>query len=69
MCHRVRVLLSTEDEQNVKKLTGILIPVYATVMLVLVAAVAVTMTLQQGELIASNVTSVSARSNVTSTLS
>jgi|GEM_PF-690697 hypothetical protein len=61
MCHRVRVLLSTEDKQDVKKLTGILIPVYATVMLVLVATVAVTMTLQQGELIASNVTSVSAR--------
>ena len=61
MCHRVRVLLSTEDKQYVKKLTGILIPVYATVMLVLVATVAVTMTLQQGELIASNVTSVSAR--------
>jgi hypothetical protein len=61
MCHRVRVLLSTEDKQDVKKLTGILIPVYATVMLVLVATVAVTLTLQQGELIASNVTSVSAR--------
>jgi hypothetical protein len=61
MCHRVRVLLSTEDKQDVKKLTRILIPVYATVMLVLVATVAVTMTLQQGELIASNVTSVSAR--------
>ena len=61
MCHRVRVLLSTEDKQDAKKLTGILIPVYATVMLVLVATVAVTMTLQQGELIASNVTSVSAR--------
>jgi len=61
MGHRVRVLLSTEDKQDVKKLTGILIPVYATVMLVLVATVAVTMTLQQGELIASNVTSVSAR--------
>jgi len=61
MCHRVRVLLSNEDKQDVKKLTGILIPVYATVMLVLVATVAVTMTLQQGELIASNVTSVSAR--------
>ena len=61
MCHRVRVLLSTEDKQDVKKLTGILIPVYATVMLVLVATVAVTMTLQQGALIASNVTSVSAR--------
>ena len=61
MCHRVRVLLSTEDKQDVKKLTGIFIPVYATVMLVLVATVAVTMTLQQGELIASNVTSVSAR--------
>jgi hypothetical protein len=59
MCHRVRVLLSTEEKEDVKKLTGIMIPVYATIMLVLVAIVAVTM--QQEELIASNVTPITAR--------
>ena len=61
MCHRVRVLFSTEDKEDVKKLTGIMIPVYATVMLVLVAAIAVSMTSQQGEVIASSVTPVTAR--------
>jgi hypothetical protein len=59
MCHRVRVLLSTEEKEDVKKLTGIMIPVYATIMLGLVAIVAVTM--QQEELIASNVTPITAR--------
>lgn len=58
MCHRVRVLLSTEDKEDVKKLTGIIVPAYATIMLVLVAAIAVSMTSRQGELIASNVTPV-----------
>lgn len=61
MCHRVRVLLSTEDKEDVKKLTGIIVPVYATIMLVVVVAVAVSMTSQQGELIASNVIPVAAR--------
>ena len=61
MCHRVRVLLSTEDKKDVKKLTGIIIPVYATVMLILVAVVAVTVTSRQGELVASNVAPVSTR--------
>ena len=61
MCHRVRVLLSTEDKKGVKKLTGIIIPVYATVMLILVAVVAVTVTSRQGELVASNVAPVSTR--------
>ena len=61
MCHRVRVTLSTEDKEDVKKLTEIIVPVYATIMLVLVAAVAVSMTSRQGELIASNVTPVAAR--------
>jgi hypothetical protein len=59
MCHRVRVLLSTEEKEDVKKLTGIMVPVYATIMLVLVAVVAVTM--QQKELTASNVTPITAR--------
>jgi hypothetical protein len=59
MCHRVRVLLSTEEKEDVKKLTGIMVPVYATIMLLLIAIVAVTM--QQEELIASSVTSITAR--------
>ena len=61
MCHRVRVLLSTEDKQDVKKLTGIIVPAYATILLILIAAVAVSMTSQQGELVASHVTPVAAR--------
>ena len=59
MCHRVRVLLSTEEKEDVKKLTGIMVPVYATIMLVLVAIVAVTV--QQDGLIASSATSITAR--------
>ena len=61
MCHRVHVLLSTEDKKDVKKLTGIIIPVYATVMLILAAVVAVTVNSRQGELVASNVVPVSTR--------
>ena len=42
MCHRVYVMLSAEDKQDVKKLSGIMIPVYASIMLALIAVVAVT---------------------------
>ena len=41
MCHRVYVKLSAEDKQDVKKLSGIMIPVYASIMLALIAVVAV----------------------------
>jgi hypothetical protein len=54
MCHRGYVMLSAEDKQDVKKLSGIVIPVYASIMLALIAVVAVTGSSRQGELVASN---------------
>jgi hypothetical protein len=53
MCHRVHVMLSAEDKQDVKKLSGIMIPVYASIVLALIAVVAVSGSSQQGELVAS----------------
>jgi hypothetical protein len=52
MCHRVHVMLSAEDKQDVKKLSGIMIPVYASI-LALIAVVAVSGSSPQGELVAS----------------
>lgn len=42
MCHAVRIRLSAEEKKDVRKLSGVLIPIYASVVLVLLAAVAVT---------------------------
>jgi hypothetical protein len=53
MCHRVHVMLSAEDKQDVKKLSGIMIPVYASIVLALIAVVAVSGRSPQGELVAS----------------
>lgn len=55
MCHpaHIHVMLSAEDKKDVKKLAGIIIPVYASAMLALVAFVAVTGGSRQGELVAS----------------
>jgi hypothetical protein len=55
MCHaaHIHVMLSAEDKKDVKKLAGIMIPVYASAMLALVAFVAVTGGSRQGELVAS----------------
>jgi hypothetical protein len=53
MCHRVYVMLSPEDKQDVKKLSGIMIPVYASIMLAVIAVVAVSGSSPQGELVAS----------------
>ncbi len=52
MCYRVHVMLSAEDKQDVKKLSGIMIPVYASIMLALIAVVAVSGSSQQGEQVA-----------------
>ncbi|HYC15904.1 MAG TPA: hypothetical protein VEC94_01745 [Pseudolabrys sp.] len=54
MCHpaHIHVMLSAEDKKDVKKLAGVMIPVYATVMLALVAFVAVAGGTRQGELVA-----------------
>ncbi len=54
MCYRVHVVLSAEDKQDIKKLSGIMIPIYASIMLALIAVVAVTGSSRQGELVASN---------------
>ena len=55
MCHpaHIHVMLSAEDKKDVKKLAGIMIPVYASAMLALVAFVTVTGGSRQGELVAS----------------
>ena len=53
MCHHVHVTLSAEDKKDVKKLSGIMIPVYASIVLAVIAVVAVTSAPRQGELIAS----------------
>ncbi len=56
MCHHVHVhvTLSAEDKKDVKKLSGIMIPVYASIVLAVVAVVALGSAPRQGELIASN---------------
>ncbi len=53
MCHHVHVTLSAEDKKEAKKLSGIMIPVYASIVLAVIALVAVTGTQRQGEMIAS----------------
>jgi hypothetical protein len=54
MCHsHVHVTLSAEDKEDIKKLSGIMIPVYASALLALVAFVVVAGGSRQGELIAS----------------
>ena len=55
MCHRGRIMLSAEEKEEVKKLSGIMIPVYASVTLALIAVVAITSSSRQGELVASTV--------------
>ena len=40
MCHHVHVTLSAEEKKDVKKLSGIMIPVYASIMLAMIAVVA-----------------------------
>jgi hypothetical protein len=56
MCHHVHVhvALSAEDKKAVKKLSGMMIPVYASILLALFALVAVTGGSRQGELVASS---------------
>jgi hypothetical protein len=62
MCHRhIHVALSAKDKKDVKKLSGIMIPIYTTAMLALVAFVMVAGTARQGEMIASSTASAVAR--------
>ena len=53
MCHHIHITLSDEEKKDVRKLSGIMIPVYASIMLALFAVVAVTGGPPRGELIAS----------------
>jgi hypothetical protein len=61
MCHRVYVTLSAEDKKEVKKLSGVMIPVYAAIMLALITVVAISGGSRQGELVASTATPSAAR--------
>jgi hypothetical protein len=53
MCHHLHVMLSAEDKKDVKKLSGIMIPIYASVPLALVALVVVSGASRQGKMVAS----------------
>ncbi len=57
MCHHahVHVTLSAEDKAAAKKLSGFLIPVYASAVLAVIALVAVTGAPPQGEQIAASI--------------
>jgi hypothetical protein len=52
MCHHVHVTLSAEDKKHVVRLSGFLIPVYASIVLAVIAVVALTGVSRQGDLIA-----------------
>ncbi len=54
MCHHVYVKLSAEDRADVKKLSGIMIPLYASILLAMIVVVALGGGPRQGELIASS---------------
>jgi hypothetical protein len=53
MCHHVYISLSAEEKKEAKKLSGILIPVYASIVLAVIALIAVTSAPRQGEMLAS----------------
>jgi hypothetical protein len=52
MCHAVRVKLSPAEKKEVRKLSGVLIPIYASVALVLFAVMALTHVPRSGDAIA-----------------
>ena len=54
MCHHVHVTLSAEEKAAVRKLSGIMIPVYASILLAMIAVVAVGGGSRQGEMIAAS---------------
>jgi len=51
MCRHVHVQLSPSDEKAVRKMYGIMVPVFASVVLMLVAAIAFTQPLRTGEVL------------------
>ena len=54
MCHHVHVTLSAKEKAAAKKLLGIMLPVYASIVLAVIAVVAVTGSPQRSELVASS---------------
>jgi hypothetical protein len=63
MCHHahVHVTLSAEDKKDVRKLAGIMIPVYASVVLAVIAVLAVTGAPRQAEQVAAAAVPAAAR--------
>jgi hypothetical protein len=53
MCHHIHVTLSAEEKQAARKLSGIMIPVYASIVLAIIAVVSLTGAPRQGEQVAS----------------
>ena len=53
MCHHVHVSLSAEDKAAAKKVAGMMIPVYASILLAVVALLTLTAGPRQGEVVAS----------------
>ena len=49
MCHHVYVTLSAEEKKEAKKFSGVLIPVYASIVLAFIAVVTLTGAPRQGE--------------------
>jgi hypothetical protein len=52
MCHSVHISLSAEDKAAARKMTGLMIPVYASILLAIVALVSLKPGPRQGELVA-----------------
>jgi hypothetical protein len=53
MCHSVRVKLSPEERAYAKRLTGVMIPVYAVAVLAIIALMAMAGGPRSGDLVAS----------------
>jgi heme/copper-type cytochrome/quinol oxidase subunit 4 len=61
MCHHVHVTLSAEERKEARKLAGVMIPVYASIVLAVIAVVAVSGGSRQGEFVAARVAPVATR--------
>jgi hypothetical protein len=60
MCHAVRVRLSPEERAEARRLTRLLVPVYAAVVLAIVAVATLTSAPRTGDMIAAASTPVAA---------
>ena len=54
MCHHVHVTLSADEKKEVRKLAGVMIPVYASILLAMIVVVAVANGSRQDALIAAS---------------